>query len=319
MQTSQHIGGFLGLDLASYSSPTLPNVPLLTSARACLHLILQQTKPDLVYVPFYICDTLLEAFKVAQIPFQYYPLNESLELQVLPNLKPNEYFLWVNYFGVKSAYTQQLFEHYQQQLIVDHSQAFFEAMPYTWGFNSARKFMGVPDGAFLFTPKKLELNLPINTDFIYTHLIEKVAQNQEKAYQDFKKNESLMSCDLKFASILSQKLIAHTDFEHIQKKRQNHFQYVHQQLGKYNLLKWKTIPNITPLCYPFLPSKHWDKKVFHQKGFYIPSYWQEVVLNPIKSFTFEKKLAQRLLPLPIDQQCDEKSLKRLVNFILSLV
>jgi len=319
LQTSQHIGGFLGLDLIKHALPFhLENLPLLTSARACMHFILQQLKPELVYVPFYICDTLLEAFKVSKIPFQYYALNENLEPKVLPQLNSKEYFLWINYFGIKSTCTKRLFKQYNKQLIIDNSQALFAPFHNTWGFNSARKFVGVPDGAFLFSPQKVKLNLLVNEDFVYSHLIEKTIGNQQKAYQDFLKNEALISTDLKACSPLSKELIAHTNFEYIKEKRRLNFKYLHQQLGEKNLLKWEIEEDAVPLCYPFLPSKYQDKKVFHQKGFYIPSYWQEVVSNPIKSFTFEKEFAQNLLPLPIDQQCEEEMLKKLVDFIVKL-
>mgnify|MGYP000374021790 CR=1 FL=1 len=284
-----------------------------------MHFALKTLRPTSVYVPFYVCDTLLDAFRVANIPFKYYGLQKNLTPTALPVLKDKEYFLWVNYFGVKSDMTDKLYRQYGSQLILDNTHAFFHRPPADiWAFNSVRKFMGVPDGAFLYSPLSFVLDAPRNTDLVYTHLIEELLGNREQAYQDFLKNEALISTDIKKCSMLSQKIMETTDFERIKQRRIHNFKYLHQQLSTLNQLDLTLLETDVPLCYPFLPSKPLHKPLFHQQHFYIPSYWPEVIENPINGFQFEKEFASKLLPLPIDQRYVPSDLVDLVDFIQNM-
>jgi len=60
------------------------------------------------------------------IKYEFYAINEKLEPVSEIHLSNNEYFIYVNYYGLKSAAINNLYDLYKEALIIDNTQAFFE-------------------------------------------------------------------------------------------------------------------------------------------------------------------------------------------------
>ena len=97
------IGGYFSLELG----PVNPDyrffhTPALNSSRHALEYILRQIepKPSLVYLPYYTCEVVLEPLKRLGIGYQFYQINDRLEIAKLPSLRGNEYIIVNNYFGI---------------------------------------------------------------------------------------------------------------------------------------------------------------------------------------------------------------------------
>ncbi len=100
---------------------------------------------------------MLEPFKKLGIPYEFYHIDINFEIRECFTLKANEALLYVNYYGLKQRYVEQLANKTGDRLIVDNTQAFY-AKPIAGidTFYTCRKFFGVPDGAYLYTDKRLD-------------------------------------------------------------------------------------------------------------------------------------------------------------------
>lgn len=297
------IGGFFELELPScrYSFPK--ETLALTSGRACLNFILRQIKPKRVYLPFFSCPALITPLRRNKIEFSYYCLNANLDPCLNEPLRDREYIIYINYFGIKSMTVTQLISMFGDRIIVDNAQAFFEDTHGTWAFNSARKFFGVPDGAFLYSPRKLKQSFEPNTDIQINYLVNRLIGKQEVAYRQFLRSERMVTLELRGISRLSARILKSINYKEIAQKRRRNFLFLHQALGEYNAFNFSLQEKSVPLCYPFLPKRQINKKILHKSGIFVPTYWK--MPQAIKLPNFEKSLIRRLLSLPIDQRYGE--------------
>ena len=309
------VGGFFELEVNNGKNSYHNNALALNTGRACLNYILQQTKPDKVYIPYYTCDTVLEPINLNNTIFEYYSIDEYLNPDDIV-IGENEYFYFINYFGIKSGIISTLVKKYGKNLIVDNSQGFFEKKyKDIWSFNSARKFFGVPDGAYLYSPISLKNDFQINKKIKYNHLINRLLGNQELAYKQYNINESRLNSEIKLISLFSKNILGYIDYEMVGNKRKNNFQYLSKNLNKKNTLNIPGNYKSAPICYPFFPNDDIDRKIFLENNIFIPTYWKRTEYIIERGFDFEKDLAEKLLPLPIDHRYDEKDLKRIVDLI----
>ncbi|MDD3468568.1 MAG: hypothetical protein PHE53_01145, partial [Thermoguttaceae bacterium] len=155
------IGGYHPFELSSQCElpypPTTDGADKLFYAfpinlgRSGLSFILQHRRYRKIWLPAYICPIVFDTLDRLSIEYETYPL----DMQLAPtghfdHLASDEAFLYVDYFGLKDAMIQRLALE-QKNLIADLTMAFFCHPPAEVdAFNSARKFVGVPDGGFLF-------------------------------------------------------------------------------------------------------------------------------------------------------------------------
>jgi len=309
------IGGFLELEILKGNNLFHKDAYPLSTGRACINFILKRIKPNKLFIPYYTCDAIFEPILLNKIDFEYYPLNQNLEPADI-QLKKNEYLFFINYFGIKRQVVHSLINKYGKKLIIDDTQGFFEK-GYTgiWSFNSARKFFGVPDGAYLYSPQSFDDDFPRNNSTKYDHLIQRLIGNQEIAYQNFLESEKILNSDILKISLFSEKLLSRINYKKVADIRIENFNYLHQNLRDFN--KFKIPKNLisVPLCYPFIPIKKIAKSTLHQKGLFIPSFWDRTISVLNKGFEFEKKLADNLLPLPVDQRYSIKEMRIVKNII----
>lgn len=290
----------------------------LTSGRSCLNLIIQESKLKKIYLPYYSCDSLLEPIRLNGIAYEYYRVNSLLDPILPKNLNKQEYILYINYFGIKTKRVKELIRIFGKRLIVDNVQAFFEeGYSGLWGFNSCRKFFGVPDGAFLYSPHKILRTLRKNTNVRCDHLLNRILGKDAIAYRQFLKQESEMNIEPRYISELSKRILNNVSFSRVRKKRRSNFEFLHSHLKPFNRFKFDYLSESVPLCYPFLPQNIIDKEIFFDQNIYIPTYWKHVTRK--ETYKFENDFSSRLLPLPVDQRYDHCDLQRVVEFTLRLM
>ena len=235
------IGGYEELGLkksAGYHSKALP----LNTGRNCLEYILRAKEYKKIYLPFYICEVIFEPINKLEIKFDYYEIDENLDPIFGSTLKGDEVFLYVNYFGIKEKTVKNLAFKYKN-LIVDNTHDFF-ASPLDGidTFYSARKFFGVPDGAYLYTNRNLKETF--EQDFSYErleHLLIQIDKGIDEGYESFSRNERLLSRQpIKRMSQLTKALLGNVNYEEVKKQRKDNFLLLHEKLGKFNELKIET-------------------------------------------------------------------------------
>ena len=114
----KEIGGYFSLELSHIGNMPNSDGILLNTGRNALEYILRSLQPDInrLYIPYFTCDTVLEPLEKLRIPYEFYPINENLELCSDILLEENEYLLYTNYYGIKDAYVQKLDRKYTNQL-----------------------------------------------------------------------------------------------------------------------------------------------------------------------------------------------------------
>jgi len=311
------IGGYFELDLIK-GAEFHPNAIALNTGRNALELILKVKKYKKVFIPYYTCDVILEPLKKTNTPYEFYSINKNFEpVFDYSTLKPDESFLYTNYFGLKEKFINELVTKCKN-LILDNSQSFF-SLPQknVPTFYSCRKFFGVPDGAYLYLDNFNQNDFPIDySSSRITHLIKRIEYDAEAGYNDFKNNDnSLIGQPIKLLSKLTKALLCNIDYKQVQKTRKENFLFLHKKLSKHNTLEIDITTPFVPMVYPFF-AKGNDLLRSHliSLKIYTATYWSNV-FDWVKKDTIEFDLTQNLIHLPIDQRYSKKDLKLLLNII----
>lgn len=154
------IGGYFGLEIPKGNEFLYKDTLFFRSARAAFYLLLKKVNPSIIWMPAYICPSMIYMIKKLNINFKIYHINESFEIIENIHLYENELLLYVNYFGLCANNQLNILKKYDKnQIIFDNSQALFsEPLDCLATLYSPRKFLGVPDGGVLIT--KLDIVQP---------------------------------------------------------------------------------------------------------------------------------------------------------------
>jgi len=312
------VGGYFELELSKgpYAYHEVPYT--FKSGRSALHYILRVCKPTLVYVPFYTCNALLQSFEAAGIAFRSYAIDQSLEPVTLPDLANDEYFLYINYFGLKDATVNKLSAKYANRLIADCTQAFFtKGNGRSWFFNSCRKFFGVPDGAYLYPPDHTPIEIIESRNDVYTmdHLIKRFNGRVQEGYSAFKENEKLCDAEIKGMSAISQHLLSHINYNEAIASRRANFDCLHQIFINQNQFAIFVEEGSVPMVYPLITGYQIDRNVLYNNDVYIPMFWEEVKAGTENGYETERGLAEKLLPLPVDHRYNDVDMQRMAAVI----
>lgn len=319
MKSKKEIGGYFELELQKkvlYHK----NAILLNSGRSCLEYILMTKKFRKIYLPHYICDSILEPIKKTDLIYSFYSIDEKFYPQRTFNLKKNEAFLYVNYFGLCDKNVNKLRAIYKN-LIVDNTQAFFSKPKKDVDtFYSARKFLGVPDGGILYTNKKNEEEYEVDESYkrgIY--LLKRIDVDASSGLKLFEENEiSLSNTDIKRMSKLTKSLLESIDYKEVIEKRNFNFNYLHTKLAEINELKlnWKKVN--APFAYPLLINKSGVRDKLIENKIYVPMLWKNV-FKWTDADSWERVLTKYLLPIPIDQRYNIKDMNRIITTLKSIL
>lgn len=313
------IGGFFELELKS-GCEFYPDAIALNSGRNSLEYILRAKDYNKIYLPFYICDSVLEPIKKLNTNFEFYKIDTNLKPIFSKELARNEVILIVNYFAIQGRLISELSSKFDN-VIVDNTQAFFEK-PITGvdTFYSPRKFFGVPDGGYLFTDKFLEMKFEEDKSVIRAnHLLKRIEDGPENGYHCFLKNEkSFANQQTKKMSKFTRALLKSIDYVRVREIRNENFSFLHQAL-KYDNEFYPVIESANingPMVYPFLKKGN-DKLRKHliNNKVFVATYWPDVLEWLNHKDCYEIYLLNNLIPLPIDQRYSVNEMKEIVNIV----
>lgn len=317
MNYNKCIGGYFELEAGQGSLPYQNAYPV-NFGRAGLELIIRARQYKHLYVPEYICPVVLNKLAGLGIAMTSYAVDNNLEMKgSTPCLSRDDGFLYVNYFGVKNRYCLEL-ENKMQNLILDLTQAFFfSPSPHVDAFNSARKFVGVPDGGFVFGDFAKSLNLPQATSWQYCeHLLRRLDDDVAGGFEAFKENGKVKeSWPPLRMSALTERLLGMIDMEKVKQKRIRNFQRLHDLLGATNDFVVDGLPSSVPLCYPYLARDGEALKrklIAHQ--IFIPTYWHDIE-QCFRLSDVAKAFQKELVCLPLDQRYDIADMDHIVDVL----
>jgi hypothetical protein len=319
------IGGFLPLEVpaALVAEPYHAEAVALASGRACWHVVLRVSRPRRVLIPFFVCDAVLQPLAATGTAFEFYAIDRSFR-PVAAALEPNDgdLILIVNYFGVLTSFVGDCVRRQPSRVAVDDTQAFFRCgTSAAWSFNSARKFFGVPDGAFLYGPAHGIGDLPPSDVADCDHLLTRLAGDDGEAWEQFKRHEARIGIEPRAMSAISTRLLAAVDMARARRQREQNFNTLHARLGTLNTiaLPLGEIDGDGPMCYPFLPAVDVDRRALNRLGIFVPTFWPEIDARAERGFEWERHVARRLLPLPVDHRYGREAMDTLAHSILQVL
>jgi len=318
---SKAIGGYFELELPTGNNSYYPNALKYNSARSAFYALLLHCKPKRIWIPYYICDSMLLFLKETNIQPLFYSINLDFSIKEKIDIKNSDLLLYINYFGLCSDVQNNLLKTFnQKQIIFDHSQAFFiPPKDCLATLYSPRKFFGIPDGGLLITSLPIKEPSIVDNNSINRsiHLLKRLSGEPEDGYTHYHHSEeSLNDITPRKMSLLTERLLSSIDYKKIKARRESNFQYLHSQLDTINLIKMPSELIIGPMLYPFLYSRNTNKlkNELLKERFFSATYWPECERRVHKNST-EYKMIKNMLPLPCDQRYNQGDMKR-INAVL---
>lgn len=313
------IGGYFELELPPPRVIPYPKALLFQSARAAFFALLKTGRPERVWMPRYICDSMITPLSRLDIECVFYGLNNRLEICDDLFLADGDWLLYVNYFGLCSRNVDNLLAEFDpSRIVLDNSQAFFSSpRDCLASIYSPRKFVGVPDGGLLVT--RLPVSQPREVDrksFLRSaHLLKRIDKDPETGYHDYRHAEETFGNFKEVQmSRLTQRLLASIDFEHVRQRRNENFNLLHSHLGHLNGLPLDLSSMDGPLCYPFYSEIPNVRRMLISHRVFVPCYWPDATFR-LRPGDFEIGLVHKCAAIPCDQRYAEAEMKSVIKII----
>ena len=298
----------------------------LNAGRYALEYVLKARKYRKVYLPYFICDSVIEPIERLGIAYEFYHINEQLEPVVKLQPKDDEAVLYVNYFGLKNAFASTFCYAYKNT-ILDQTQAFYSEQGNIYEdnriqcdtFYSCRKYFGVPDGAYLYTDCLLEQEIPQDESFErMTFLTKRIDRSAQEGYADFHANDKALSAvGMKRMSKLTETMMKGIDYRSKADRRIRNFHILDKALRECNRFKWTMDHGTVPLVYPYYVENGVElRQKLIENQVFCARYWPNV-LEWCKPDMLEYQQAENLVCLPVDQRYGEEDMERIIQIINS--
>ncbi|MBQ4243908.1 MAG: hypothetical protein II702_03245 [Clostridia bacterium] len=316
------IGSFIELQFAKgkeyYGDEN--NTARLNTGRAAVYHAFRLSGCDAVWLPYYQCDTVRGFLKRKGVSLKFYNIDSGFNPV---NLNPgeNEAVLLVNYFGVMSNARMQTLASLYKHPIIDNCQAFF-AKPVENAFNiySARKFAGVPDGAYVLGKGAQNFCEEYPQGFssdTSAFLLERIEYGCEgRAYEHRTLNESRIdSEDIMLMSKLTRTILDSVDYGEIIDKRRENFETAQSLFGGVNRLCLQYCDkNCVPMVYPLVYEDDSLLERLLANG-HFQGHWWSYLLDEMPENSFEYYLSRYIIPVTIDQRYGREE----IEYIRSIV
>lgn len=297
-------------------------VARLNTGRAAIYHAFTVTGCTAIWLPYYQCETVKEFLERKGVECKFYHIDETFTPEHIEQ-GDNEAFLIVNYYGIMSTGRMSSLAAKFCNVIVDNSQAFF-AKPLENCLNiySTRKFIGVPDGAYVIGRnakngmEKYAQGYSSDTALFMLQRIEYGCEG--KAYISRTDNENRIDIEdcLKMSG-LTRYLLDGTDYEFIKAKRRENFESAQGLFAEVNKLNpaLNYDESCVPMVYPLLiEDDALLGKLLRAKHF--QGHWWKWVEENTESNEFEKWISRYIIPITIDQRYGVKELKFLQEVIV---
>lgn len=295
----KEIGGYMEFDLNLLDQFPYKKSAKFNSARSALYEYVKVSNIKTIWMPKFICDTVLLPLEYLGINIKYYDLDQTLLPCLTGELENGEYLYYVNYFGICTENLYKLKDRYPfGRLIFDHAQAFF--VPPIEGVTtiySPRKFLPVADGGILVTKVTVTSCAEQYSDSFlidqYKHLFTRYLSGAKLGYEQFQLNEKYFNENIpKAISPLTELIFKNLDYKKMRDQRIENFRYLHSKLGKLNKLIINLESVESPLTYPFLFDKQFTFDLI-DNNVYSPTYWKDC-LKRIDKNSFEYRLVNNM-------------------------
>lgn len=311
----KEIGGYI--EFEDYHLPMLHEEAIaLNCGRNCLAYLIIAKNISKIVLPHFLCDSVKKVCNKYNVDIRYYSIAPDF-LPAAVELQENEWMYIVNYYGqLNKEQIRKLAKTYGN-IIVDQAQAYFESpIKGVDTLYTCRKFLGVADGAFLYSDVQLNEELQIDESFSRMRfLLGRYERTASEFYSEYAANNDLFANEpIKSMSKLTKNLLRGINYQTVKKKRTDNYSYLFASLNGINKLNLYKIEGA--FAYPLLINNGESvrKKLIENK-IYVPLLWPNVAEEtPEDSLEFQ--YAKNILPLPCDQRYDENNMSRLCEILM---
>ena len=289
----------------------------LNTARNALAYLIESKKITKLYLPYYLCLSVVGVCVREHCSYAFYNIDESFKPLLAEKIGPNEYVYIVNYFGILQDDEIVELQRRYGRIILDNVQVFFKKP--NNGIDciySCRKFFGVPDGAYLYTNTRINRELDVDdSSNRMTHLFGRKKDGASAHYNDFKSNDaSFKELPLRTMSPQTHNLLKHVDYLKVKTQRDINFLFLDQKLRHYNKLNIGESMSNGPYCYPLLINNGQKlRKKLIANSIYVPLLWPDINMP---NDSVENNYINNILPLPCDQRYSLEDMESMVDLIV---
>ena len=315
---SKSYGGYLPLELrrgADYFS-TLPAMRF-NCANAAIDHVLETTVIRTIYVPYYMCPNICKNLNNKDINVIYYHVGDDL-LPVDSFTENGSCIYIADYFGVMEKKTEELISRLKNHYVIaDFCHAFYHEpilIDNVYYIYSARKFFGVPDGAYL-------VNSNIISDFendtnnfssdYSSYLITSLEYGTDYSYSEKKEADIRIQQNKGKMSLLARRILNSIDYEAVKIIRLQNARLYDEVLGGINHIHLD--PGCSPYMYPFNVGTDIRASLVQEKVF-TPTLWSQLLSDDYKG-SVERKLTEETVFLPVDQRYDSNDIENIIRIV----
>jgi len=322
MNANRIIGGNHGLPVEA-NGKTVKKLSknTLVNARSCLYAIMAHLNNPPIWMPSYLCESLLhEDYNV-----KFYDVDRSLTIDesFLTEIKPSEAVLVIDYFGFTQD--RKIYERIKEKKcfsIEDASQSLLSDRDTTPDFTiySLTKCLGLPDGGMIEARNSsfdVEV-LPSPNNFVES------ATNFRRKRAEFDRGEnddwySFYMAHKKLAvpigpyamSDLSKNLYESYDQPEIISRTRENYAHLQKHLDPIKQL----VEGIAPIGFPILhENRDTLLDLLIENNIYPPIHWR--LRQVPKSFLDSHWFSERQITLPCDHRYNLEDMERIIKCVL---
>lgn len=316
---SKEIGGYLELEQFNGASFHEDGIAL-NCGRGCLSYLIELRGIRSIWLPDFMCDSVYERFEQENVIIKSYPISSLLAPDYSKiSLSPNDWLYLNDYYGTLSeADVSHALSISGGRLIVDETQGYFrEPWRDADTIYTCRKWFGVPDGGYVYTKDKRQLDRPLPKDVSYNRMIYVLGRFEETASEFYalsQENNNLFSRQpAKAMSKITSNLLKAIDYEKVQSVRFHNWEVLSHGLHSSNKLNLGK-PTSAPFMYPlYLDNADGIREKLAQKKIYIPTLWPNVAEK--NDGTQACDFARNILPLPVDQRYGAEEMEMILEAV----
>ena len=319
----KEIGSFIELELPKgreyYDGDC--GVARLNTGRAAIWHAFRLTRAETIWIPYYQCETVREFLDRKGVTVKYY--HQDRDFNPI-DLKPTEKeaVLVVNYYGMMSQSRMASITKDYKHVIIDNCQAFFcKPLEGVYNVYSARKFMGVADGAYVIgegAERYVDDYQQCYSSDTAAFLLKRIEYGCEgKGYEARIYNEDRVDKeDIMKMSALTRAMLDGADSDRIIKKRRENFDIACELFGDVNMLNptlyydEETVPMVYPLV---VENEELLQRYLNAKHF--QGHWWKYITKELPKETFEHWLSRYIIPITIDQRYGEEEIQYLRSIV----
>lgn len=315
---------------------------LYSSGRAALYYIIlsiRQERNDIckIYIPDYICDSVIETLNVVNINWQVYHLNDDLTINQNNFDKldlTSSAVLLVNYFGLSEMQSEIAYVRSKNKdviIIEDNVQSFFSMFcdsDSNYKFTSFRKSLPLPDGGWVVSKHPLlDSNKEENT-FSQYKIAGSILKNMrhsgyygDKIYLNlFEQGEKLIDDNLtkSISRFTLNSLPNMIDCNRNGTLRRRNAEFLVSRLMEFGIAPILPLgDDHIPLFIPIrLKNREKIRNAMFAENIFCPIHWPftDTFTN---EFTLGKILANEELSLIVDYRYTTRDMNRIVNVIIN--